>query len=138
MIPQLPNMPQNVETRWFSAENWLGEKGKAAQTMHGRKGSPCFPLPAGEQKCLARYEGGSGCLRRIWLTINKRTPQTLRGLRLQFFWDGADKPAVDAPLGDFFGQGLGRCFRFESAINSNPEGRSFNTCVPMPFKAVCA
>ena len=134
MFSQLPQMPHNVETRWFSAENWLGEKGQGGQSHNTRKGSPCFPLAAGEQKCLAHYDGGSGCLRRIWLTINNRTPQTLRGLRIQFYWDGADKPAVDAPLGDFFGQGLGRCFRFESAINSNPEGRSFNTCIPMPFK----
>ena len=49
MFPSLTQMPPNTETRWFSAENWLGEKGKAAQTKNGRKGSPSFPLPAGEQ-----------------------------------------------------------------------------------------
>ncbi|NRA40588.1 MAG: DUF2961 domain-containing protein [Planctomycetes bacterium] len=133
MFDSLTQM-NNIETRWFSPENWLGEKGQAAHERDGRKGSPCFPLPAGEQKCLAQYEGGSGCVRRIWLTIDQRTPQTMRGLRIQFFWDGADKAAIDAPLADFFGQGLGRAFTFESALQSNPEGRSFNCCIPMPFK----
>jgi hypothetical protein len=50
------------------------------------------------------------------------------------YWDGEEKPAVSAPLGDFFGHGLGRMATFESALFSSPEGRSFNCCVPMPFK----
>ncbi|MDQ3805627.1 MAG: DUF2961 domain-containing protein [Acidobacteriota bacterium] len=50
------------------------------------------------------------------------------------YWDGAERPAVSAPLGDFFGVGLGRMAKFESALFSNPEGRSFNCVVPMPFR----
>ncbi len=134
MFSELTQMPQQIETRWFSAENWLGEKGQAGKVHNGRKGSPNFPLPNGEQKTLATYDGGSGCVRRIWMTINQRTPQTYRGLRIQFFWDGADQAAIDVPVGDFFGQGLGRQIQFESALQSNPEGRSFNCCIPMPFK----
>ena len=30
-----------------------------------------------------------------------------RLVRLQMYWDGAAKPAVDCPAGDFFGAGLG-------------------------------
>jgi hypothetical protein len=42
------------------------------------------------------------------------------------------------PLGDFFGIGLGRTVAFECALFSNPEGRSFNAFVPMPFrKSAC-
>jgi hypothetical protein len=58
----------------------------------------------------------------------------LRGVRLDMYWDGASKPAVSAPIGDFFGQGLGRPVCFESALFSNPEGRSFCSFLPMPFK----
>ncbi len=47
---------------------------------------------------------------------------------------GHERPAVSAPLGDFSGQGLGRCVAFQAALFSNPEGRSFNCCVPMPFR----
>jgi hypothetical protein len=58
----------------------------------------------------------------------------LRSLKIEFFWDGAARPAVSAPFGDFFGTGLGRLVAFESACFSNPEGRSFNCSVPMPFR----
>ena len=44
-------------------------------------------------------------VRRIWMTLNDRSPTMLRGLRLDMYWDGAKTPAVSAPLGDFFGVG---------------------------------
>ncbi len=127
-------VPEGVETRWASAENPKGEKGQAAQANAGRKGRPCLPLAAGEQVVLAEAQGASGVVRRIWVTISNRSPRMLRGLKLDFYWDGAETPAVSAPLGDFFGTGLGRMARFESALFSSPEGRSFNCCVPMPFR----
>nr|WP_262901541.1 glycoside hydrolase family 172 protein [Flavihumibacter profundi] len=58
----------------------------------------------------------------------------LRALRIDMFWDNAEKPAVSVPLGDFFGIGLGRTTSFQNAIFASPEGRSFNCFIPMPFK----
>jgi len=58
----------------------------------------------------------------------------LRSLRLEITWDGAATPAVNVPLGDFFGHALGEARPFQSALFSSPEGRSFNTVVPMPFR----
>jgi hypothetical protein len=49
------------------------------------------------------------------------------------YWDNAKVPAVSAPLGDFFGMGLGRKVPFENEFFSDPEGRSFNCNIPMPF-----
>ncbi|RPI21082.1 MAG: DUF2961 domain-containing protein, partial [Acidobacteria bacterium] len=40
----------------------------------------------------------------------------------------------EAPLQDFFGIPWGRQVKFESALFSNPEGRSFNCSIPMPFR----
>jgi hypothetical protein len=57
-----------------------------------------------------------------------------QGLTLYFFWDGQVKPAVSAPVGYFFGMGLGKMFAFETALFSSPEGRSYNSYIPMPFK----
>ena len=127
-------MPDGVETRWASPENWKGRKGVAAQVNAGRKGSANFPLKAGESKVLAEVTGTSGIVRRIWITISDRSAKMLRSLMLDVYWDGVDKPAVSAPLGDFFCHGLGRMAKFESALFSSPEGRSFNCCVPMPFR----
>lgn len=127
--------PRGIETRWASPENPKAEPGRGAQVNGGRKGSPFLRLPAGESFILAEEGSGtSGTVRRIWATISDRSPKMLRGLRLDFYWDGADRPAVSAPLGDFFGIGLGRTAVFESVFFSNPEGRSFNCCLPMPFR----
>lgn len=125
---------QGVVTRWASPENPRGAKGQAASALAGRKGSPTIPVRAGESVVLAEAQGTSGMVRRIWMTFWDRSPRMLRSLRLDIYWDGASTPAVSAPLGDFFGMGLGRTVPFQSALFSNPEGRSFNSVVPMPFR----
>ena len=58
----------------------------------------------------------------------------LRSLRIDMYWDGEENPAVSVPLGDFFGVSLGRKLPFENALFSDPEGRSFNCFIPMPFR----
>ncbi len=131
---QIFEWPEGVETRWASPENPAGERGQGAQANGGRKGSAFFVLKAGESRTLAEVAAGSGVVRRIWMTLNDRSPKMLRGLRLSMYWDGAKSAAVDAPVGDFFGVGLGRIVPFESALFSSPEGRSFNASIPMPFR----
>ncbi|MDX6270159.1 MAG: hypothetical protein QOD28_1382 [Acidobacteriota bacterium] len=127
-------MPEGVESRWASGENPAGAKGRGGQANGGRKGSPTVPIKAGESRVLAEASGKSGTVRRIWMTFPDRSPRMLRSLRIDMYWDGAKTPAVSAPLGDFFGIGLGQTTVFQSALFSNPEGRSFNCVVPMPFK----
>lgn len=127
-------MPPDIETRWVSFENPRAEKGKGGIARAGRKGSPFAPLKAGESRTLAQVDDASGTVRRIWLTMIDRSPLMLRGIRMDFYWDGSAKPAASAPLGDFFGMGLGQTYAFESEYFSSPEGRSFNSVVPMPFK----
>ena len=129
----LYEMPEGVETRWSSGENPTGEKGKGGQAKGGRKGSATLPIKAGESLILAQASG-SGMVRRIWMTFPDRSPQMLRSLKIEMYWDGAAKPAVSAPVGDFFGIGLGQKVPFESAFFSDPEGRSFNCVIPMPFR----
>ena len=130
----LYEMPVGVESRWASGENPTGEKGKGAQAMGGRKGSPTVPIKAGESRVLAEAKGTTGVVRRIWMTFPDRSPQMLRSLKIEIYWDGAEKPAVSAPVGDFFGIGLGQKVPFQSVFFSDPEGRSFNCVIPMAFK----
>ena len=70
----------------------------------------------------------------MWFTLRERSPEMMRSVRLRIYWDGETKPAVDVPFGDFFGYGLSRVVKFETALFSNPEGRSFNCMIPMPFR----
>jgi hypothetical protein len=134
-MQSLYTLPEGVETRWASPENPKGEKGKGAQSNGGRKGRAAIGIKAGEQVTLAEVHGTSGTVRRIWITINDRSPAMLRGLKVEMFWDGAARPAVTAPLGDFFGFALGKMVAFQSALFASPEGRSFNCYIPMPFRS---
>ncbi|MCE5259500.1 MAG: DUF2961 domain-containing protein [Chloroflexi bacterium] len=128
-------LPEHIETRWASMENPLGQPGAAGSANDGRKGSPCRGIKAGDSFVIAQASGMPGMVRRIWVTINDRSPVMLRGLVLRIYWDGQTKPAVEAPLGDFFGLALGRNATFANAWFDNPEGRSFNCRLPMPFRA---
>ena len=125
--------PHGVQTRWSSFENSSAGRNCAGLENKGHKGHASDHLEVGETKTLLDVKGG-GMVRRIWFTIMDRSPKMLRGLRLEMFWDGAEKPAVSCPFGDFFGIGLGRRTAFETALFSDPEGRSFNCFIPMPFR----
>ncbi|RYG42766.1 DUF2961 domain-containing protein [bacterium] len=130
----LYSFPSGVETRWYTPENPTGERAGACKHDDGRKRRPSVSLKDGERLTLAETSGTSGIVRRIWITIAPLSPEMLRGLRLEAFWDGSETPAISVPLGDFFGHTLGRMITFENAFFSSPEGRSFNCCLPMPFR----
>ena len=122
------------QTRWISPENPTGAKGSAGKTNQGAKGDAFVVVAPGQTFALGEIKG-SGIIRRIWMsgTIPRNAEQR-RLIKLQMFWDGESKPAVDCPIGDFFGVGLGKIASFESALFANPEGRSFVSTVPMPFR----
>ncbi len=130
---QLYELPPDAETRWVSFENRAGDKGNGGMENKGAKGHPSEWINAGKSVTLLDFEG-AGIINRIWMTIIDRNPEALRAIHIEMYWDGAAKPAVSAPLGDFFGIGLGRMTAFQSALFSDPEGKSFNCYVPMPFK----
>ena len=125
--------PHGVQTRWSSFENLTAGRDCAGLENKGHKGHATDRLEVGETKTLLDVKG-SGTITRMWFTIGNRSPQMLRGLRLEMFWDDAEKPAVSCPFGDFFGVGLGRRTAFETALFSDPEGKSFNCFIPMPFR----
>src|SRR4030095_6689427 len=129
---QIFQMPKTADSRLSSFENPNGVKGNGGKTNQGAKGNAFEWMKAGETKTLLNTTG-EGTIRRIWMTIDQN-PLKLRSLRLQMFWDGESKPAVDVPMGDFFVYNLGKSIAFQSALFSSGEGRSFNCYIPMPFK----
>ena len=131
--PELYELPLAVETRWFTYENPTGAPGAGGQANQGAKGAAFEPVEPGETKILLDFQG-SGTIRRMWIALPSRDPISLRSYVIRIYWDGAEKPAVEAPFGDFFGAVLGRPTAFHGAFFSNMEGRSFNSFVPMPFR----
>ena len=123
----------NLEPHWSSFENLNGEKGMGGRENNGAKGHPSDNIKAGEH-CVLLNTTGPGIVNRIWVTILNRSPHVLRGLVINIYWDNEEKPAVSVPFGDFFGVGVGKTVAFENALFANPEGRSFNSFVQMPFE----
>jgi hypothetical protein len=128
---KLPDSP--IKSRWYTYENPEGLQGGGGKTRYGRKGAPCVAIPAGESLTIADIKEG-GTIRRIWMTLWTRNEVALRGIKIEIFWDGAAKPAVQAPLGDFFCQSMGKTVAFQNVFFSSPEGKSFNCIIPMPFR----
>jgi len=124
---------ENAASRWSSPENRNGVKGKGAMENLGAKGHASDPIESGATSTLLDVDG-SGIINRIWITVSDRSPEMLRSLKLEMFWDHDPKPAVVVPLGDFFGVGLGKTASFQNALFASPEGKSFVCLIPMPYK----
>ncbi len=124
----------STKTRWISPENPTGEKGKGGLTNKGAKGNAFYIIQPGDTQILMNVKG-AGIVQRMWMsgTIAKNAEQR-RAVVINMYWDESEKPAVSAPVGDFFGVGLGLMASYDNELFSSPEGRSFNFAIPMPFR----
>ena len=107
--------------------------GAGGKENNKAKGHPYDTIAAGQSYALLNIQS-PGIINRIWITINDRSPEMLRSLKIEMFWDNETKPAVSVPFGDFFGLGLGKTVTYENALFTTGEGRSFVCFIPMPFK----
>jgi hypothetical protein len=98
-------------------------------------------IAPGETRVLADLKG-PGVIRHIWLTFNEARPNWLESggsaapdeIVVRMYWDGAKEPAVEAPLGDFFGAGFGRRYELVSVpVQVETGGDGYNCFWPMPF-----
>jgi hypothetical protein len=89
-------------------------------------------IPPGDTLVLGEISG-HGRITHMWFTIASKSPDHLRELVLRIFWDGADKPAVECPLGDFFGLGFGKYVEYQSAPIAIGGIKALNCYWPMPF-----
>jgi hypothetical protein len=76
---------------------------------------------------------GPGEVSHIWFTIADREPYHLKRIVLRIYWDGEQNPSVEAPIGDFFGLGLGEYHSWQSEMLSVGSTKSLNSFFPMPF-----
>jgi hypothetical protein len=77
---------------------------------------------------------GPGEIAHIWFTIADGEPYALKRIVLRMYWDGETDPSVEAPIGDFFGLGLGIYHNWQSEMLSVGSSKSLNCFFPMPFR----
>ena len=90
------------------------------------------PIKAGEERIIAQLTG-PGIITHMWFTIASDEHYHLKKIVLRMFWDDDALPAVETPIGDFFGLGLGEYFLYESGPLSVGSQKSLNSYFAMPF-----
>lgn len=95
----------------------------------------------GQRKILLDAKG-PGVITHIWMTFlgperqnwAKNGSANHQEMLLRMYWDGAEKPAVEAPVGDFFANSFGK----RSSVVSLPvvveDADSYNCFWQMPFR----
>ena len=97
-------------------------------------------ITPGETFILADIKG-PGIINHIWLTFNEARPNWLEKggsanpaeIVMRMYWDGHSSPAVEAPLGDFFGAGFGLRREIRSDPVTVEGGDGYNCYWQMPF-----
>ncbi len=77
---------------------------------------------------------GPGLISHLWFTIASKEPYHLKRIVLRIYWDGEETPSVEAPIGDFFGLGLGYYHPWQSEMLSVGSIKDLNCFFPMPFQ----
>ena len=129
-----------AQSRSISPENFDGAKGGGARATEGTGAASAAQLGPGWKISPSVHIGGHSTfelgtidgpalITHIWLTTH---PSNWRSLILRAYWDGADEPAIEIPVGDFFGQGWCEFAQLSSLpVAANPHG-GFNSYWPMP------
>ena len=141
MLNQLTTK-KNIRTFSVSPENLTGEKGMGGMAVEGSasnaardlgkgwKVNPYLVLQPDTTTVMADIKG-QGAIKHIWITDSAKRG---RLLILRIFFDGQERPAVEAPLSDFFcNADYGEYRQLSSlAMCVNPK-RGLNCYFEMPY-----
>lgn len=118
---------------WPWMWNWVdGTPRRVASTDPTGANRDSIAVQPGDTATLADLEG-AGVVRHIWMTTNASGPVG-RSHVIRMYWDGAAEPAVEVPIGDFYGVGHGlqaEVYSFPITVASR--GRAWNCWWPMPY-----
>jgi hypothetical protein len=100
-----------------------------------------FRVPPGATHVLMDA-AGPGVITHMWMTFLGPEPQDWaktgsanhQEMLLRIYWDGAERPAVEAPVGDFFANAFGRRSEVVSLPVIVEDADSYNCFWRMPFR----
>ncbi|MBN2505151.1 MAG: DUF2961 domain-containing protein [Verrucomicrobia bacterium] len=129
------------EVRRGGSERKLDPKADPRGDLNEASNYDNFRVPAGETHVLLD-ERGPGVITHLWMTFLGPEPQAWakegsanhQEMLLRMYWDGQERPAVEAPVGDFFANSFGK----RSEVTSLPvvveDADSYNCFWQMPFR----
>jgi len=129
------------EVRRGGGERKINPKAEPKGDLEEGSNYDNFTIPPGETHVLLDAEG-PGVITHIWITFLGPEPQgwakkgsaNHQEMLLRIYWDGNPRPAVEAPVGDFFAN----CFGERREVISLPviveDADSYNCFWRMPFR----
>jgi len=120
---------------------WLSSLPQAKDYVQRRASSYDRSGGNGDARAIAPGEtltllddAGPGLISHVWVTIASDDANHLKALVLRMYWDGEATPSVEAPIGDFFGLGLGDYHLYQSLALAVGSDKALNCFLPMPFQ----
>lgn len=120
-IPGLVRIQRNVTTG-FSNGGWSYDRYSDLKSLNARTAIVVADLK------------GPGIIRHIHTTRHSPEQLFTRGIVLEIWFDNAEEPAVQCPLGDFFGDGCNGKSDDFSSLMVECAPWSYNCYFPMPFR----
>ncbi|MGI8744360.1 MAG: glycoside hydrolase family 172 protein [Bryobacteraceae bacterium] len=117
--------------KYARSQNYQSLKQSSYDRTGGNKDS--WPIAGGGVREVFNASG-PGVITHIWFTISARSSNHLKEIVLRGYWDGNDKPSIEAPIGDFFGLNLGQYTIYQSAYLACSPGKSLNCYFAMPYR----
>lgn len=111
-------------------QTYTPHRATSKETSSG--GSDYAVVNPGETRTLLDA-AGPGQISHLWFTLSDPEPYHLKRVVLRIYWDGETSPSVEAPIGDFFGLGLGSYVNWQSDVLSVGSSKALNSFFTMPF-----
>ena len=128
---ETPSVPEEL----FALARLRNYKSRRSSSWDRSGGNnDAVPIEPGQSATMLDVSG-AGVVTHIWVTINSKDPMHLKNLVLRAWWDGESTPSVEAPIGDFFGLGLGEYFTYQSELLAVAPIKALNSYFQMPFSS---
>jgi hypothetical protein len=131
LASQSPSPGSDILPNYARAQRYRSRKQSSHDTTGGNQ--DYWAIAPGADKEIFNASG-SGVISHIWFTIAAQSALHLKELVFRAYWDGATKPSIETPIGDFFGLNLGDYVIYESQYLSCSPGQSLNCYFAMPYR----
>ena len=129
--PEAPGVTTPEEL--FAPARLRGYKARRSSSWDRSGGNgDAVPVEPGMETSILDVQG-AGVVTHIWFTIASPDPMHLKNLVLRAWWDSESSPSIEAPIGDFYGLGLGEYFTYQSALLAVAPMKALNAYFKMPF-----
>ncbi len=129
----VPSCPAGLLEDLTTIKNEASHRSSSSGEPWTESNGDCRPIEPGQTLLLGDLEG-PGEIRHIWFTVAAEDDYYPASMVFRIFYDDRKEPAVESPLGDFFGVGHGMKKAYDSLpVEISSDGRAYNCFWRMPF-----